>query len=271
MKDLVVGAAAHLSWNDIEPWVVSLERSGYTGQKAMIAYNLASNAMDQLTRRGFYIKHAVRQDRAIHVDRFFYMWQLLFELEARYVIATDTRDLIFQTNPSAWLEEHLPPFRLNVGSECLAYKDEEWGSKNMLATFGPSVHRWIKDETIYNAGSFAGETRLVRDFCLNIYLVSCQNRVNNPDQAALNVLVNLSPWKEITRYSRMEDGWACQAGTVADPSKISTLSAFLREPEPVLNARGLVCPAGSAQPFCLVHQYDRNPDWNMAIRKKYHE
>jgi len=271
MKDLVVGAAANLSWNELEPWIVSLERSGYTGQKAIIAYNLAPGVMQQLTSRGFYIKHIVRQDRAIHVDRFFYLWELLYELEARYVIATDTRDLIFQTNPSAWLEEHLSPFRLNVGSEGLAYKDEEWGSKNILATFGPDVHHWIKDETIYNAGSFAGEAQLVPDFCLNIYLISCQNRVNNPDQAALNVLLHLLPWKEITRYSPMADGWACQAGTVADPSKMRTLRAFLKEPEPAFNVHGMVCPASSARPFCLVHQYDRNPDWNSEIRKKYHD
>lgn len=271
MKDLVVGAAAHLSWNDLEPWVVSLERSGYTGQKAIIAYDLASDVMQRLTGRGFYIKHVVRQDRAIHVDRFFYLWELLYELDARYVIATDTRDLIFQTNPSAWLEEHLPPFRLIVGSECLAYKDEEWGSKTMLATFGPDVHRWIKNETIHNAGCFAGEARLVRDFCLNIYLMSCQNRVNLPDQQALNVLVNLSPWKGITRYSQMADGWACQAGTVADPAKMNRLRPFLKEAEPVLNAQGLVCPAVSAQPFCLVHQYDRNPEWNLTMKSKYHD
>ncbi|PYU09235.1 MAG: hypothetical protein DMG37_23905, partial [Acidobacteria bacterium] len=63
MKDLVVGAAANLSWNELEPWIVSLERSGYTGQKAIIAYNLAPGVMQQLTSRGFYIKHIVRQDR----------------------------------------------------------------------------------------------------------------------------------------------------------------------------------------------------------------
>src|SRR6266550_1782774 len=271
MKDLVVGAVAHYPWKEIEPWVVSLERSGYTGHRAVIAYNLAPDVIERLMARNFYIKHIVRQDRLIHVDRFFFLWELLNQMEARYVIATDTRDLVFQTNPSAWLEEHLPPFRLNVSSECLAYKDEEWGNQNMLATFGPDIHAWMKDKTIYNAGSFAGEASVVRDLCLSIYLICYQNAANNPDQAALNVLINLSPWKEITRFNSMADGWACQAGTVADPSKMSTSRPLLKEPEPIMNTDGSIYPAGGVSPFCIVHQYDRNPAWKSFIRSKYRD
>jgi hypothetical protein len=268
-QDLVVGAVANSSWKVIKPWVVSLERSGYAGKKVVVAYDLTPDVIERLIARDFYIKHVGRLDRWIHVDRFFFLWQLLHEMEARYVIATDTRDLIFQTDPSTWLEEHLSPFRLNVGSECIAYKDEPAGNQNVLGVFGPDVHDRMKEKTIFNAGSFAGEASVVRDLCLNIYLICYQNSDNQPDQAALNVLINLSPWKEITRFSSMGDGWACQAGTVANPAKMNSFRPFLKEPEPVFGPDGLVYPAGSATPFCIVHQYDRNPAWRSPIRSKY--
>jgi hypothetical protein len=271
VNDLVVGAAAHYSWEQIEPWVVSLERSGYTGQRAVIAYNLAPDVIGRLTTRGFYIKHVVRQDRLIHVDRFFLLWQLLHEVEARYVIATDTGDLVFQTNPSTWLEEHLHPFCLNVGSESLAHKDQDFNDQGMLAAFGPDVCSWMKEKTVYNAGSVAGEAGSLRDLSLNIYLMCFQNAYSNADQFALNVLINLSPWKEITRFNSMADGWACQVGTVADPSRMNTFRPHLKESEPVFKTNGFIYPAGSATPFCIVHQYDRNPVWESSIRNRYRD
>ncbi len=141
----------------------------------------------------------------------------------------------------------------------------------MLATFGPDIHAWMKDKTIYNAGSFAGEASALRDLCLNIYLICYQNAVNNPDQAALNVLINLSPWREITRFSSMADGWACQVGTVADPSKMTISRPLLKEPEPIMNTNGSIYPAGGVSPFCIVHQYDRNPAWKSSIRGRYRD
>jgi len=269
MKDLVVGAMANYSWEEIEPWVVSLEESGYTGQKAAIAYNVTPDAIERLVARDFFIKHVTRQRRVIHVDRFFYLWEILHEIEARYVIATDTRDLIFQTNPSAWLERYLPPFRLNVGSECIAHKDQAFNDEGMLATFGPEVCAWMKEKLVYNAGSFAGEASAIRDLSLNIYLLCHQNAYCNPDQFALNLLINLSPWKEITRFSSMADGWACQGAIVANPPEMETFRPLLKEPEPILGSDGLVYPAENKSPFCIVHQYDRDPAWKAAIMRKY--
>ena len=72
--DLVVGAIANYPWKWIEPWVVSLERSGYTGKKAVIAFNNDAETIDQLLRRNFYIKHAPRANRLFQVDRFLFLW-----------------------------------------------------------------------------------------------------------------------------------------------------------------------------------------------------
>jgi len=69
----------------------------------------------------------------------------------------------------------------------------------------------------------------------------------------------------------MVDGWVCHVANVADPTKVTTVHPFLQEPEPVMGADGLVYPAGSNTPFCILHQYDRNPDWGPAIASRYSE
>ena len=63
----------------------------------------------------------------------------------------------------------------------------------------------MKDKLVYNAGCFAGESDMIRDLCLTIYLMTFTNPYPNPDQFALNVLIQMSPWKEMTRFTPMAD------------------------------------------------------------------
>jgi len=207
MDDLVVGAIAYYSWDKIEPWVVSLERCGYTGKKAVIAHCLTAEVIERLVEHGFYIRSVAHHSRMFNVDRFFFLWQLLHEMEARYVISTDTKDLVFQTNPTSWLENNLPPHRLVVGSECIAYKDDVWNLQNMRSSYGEEVRNWMKDKTVYNSGNIAGEAKAVCDLCLNIYLMGYHNIIPfTTNQSALNVLINLSPWKR-AYSSHFYGGW----------------------------------------------------------------
>ena len=100
-----------------------------------------------------------------------------------------------------------------------------------------------------------------------MYLLSRFNRVHNPDQAALNILLSLEPYKSITRFSESEDAWACQAGTTVDPSKINKYKKYLTEPEPHFDGNYVYTSEGIK--FCIVHQYDRVPSWKYLISEKY--
>src|SRR5947208_11149091 len=80
----------------------------------------------------------------------------------------------------------------------------------MAESFGEEVRSWMKDKLVYNAGCFAGESDVIRDLCLTIYLMTFTNPYPNPDQFALNELIKLSLWKEMTRFRPMADAWECQ-------------------------------------------------------------
>ena len=88
------------------------------------------------------------------------------------IITTDVKDVIFQTNPSIWLDENLGDKEINVACESIAYKDEEWGTNNLMKSFGPLVHEECVNNPIYNAGTISGKLDTMVDLFLNIYMLS---------------------------------------------------------------------------------------------------
>lgn len=280
--DIVIGCVTDLDFDTLRPWINSLEKCGFSGRKAMIVYNTdvatvrALEALDFMiygpgTRNhdgGYFYQDNLRE--RIVVIRFFHIWQLLrslSHLNLRYCIATDVRDLIFQTDPSEYLARNLGSCDINVGSESLAFADEPWGNRNMRDSFGPEIHDMMSPRPIYNAGAIGGRTSAMADLCLNIYLIAKSSPEQYSDQAALNVLLSLNPYRHITKLNTSEDGWLCQAHTTANPDAVAAYAPKLLGPMPYFDGSFVYTRRGAK--FCLVHQYDRVPEWNRAITNRY--
>jgi hypothetical protein len=286
MQDIVVGCITGYTWDKIKVWVNSLDQSGFKGQKIMLCYNIGYDVAEELTKRDYTIIAFKRNDEEkrfeykenfnIMLERFIHLWYFLNRIQDkqnyRYVIATDVRDVIFQKNPSEWLEKNLGDKTINVASESIRYKDEPWGKNNLTLSFGPLIYEANQNNLVYNAGTVSGKLDTMLDLFLNLYM-SCGGAPQNvpggggPDQAALNVLLNTVTYKNTTRFTKSEEGWAAQLGTTADPSKLDSFKPFLDEPSPIMKD-GLVCTS-KGEPFYLVHQYDRVPEWKEIIEKKY--
>ena len=63
MKDMVIGFITGYSFDKIEPWVNSLDRSGFTGTKAMICYNVDYDTVDELVKREYTILAFKKNDQ----------------------------------------------------------------------------------------------------------------------------------------------------------------------------------------------------------------
>ena len=149
------------------------------------------------------------------VDR----WKLIADYiqkgDYRYVIACDTFDVVFQSNPFEWLEKHLGEHDLVVVGEERDFKDCEGNKRGMLQSF-PQAYERIKDWEILNAGVVAGHAKAVMEISQKIYDL-CQQDVRLPsftpkfedrlpDQQALNLLA-----EEFLVYpARGTDTWAFQ-------------------------------------------------------------
>ena len=277
MKDLIVGCATNYDWSKLKYWVNSINRSGFEGDKVLILMNCDKDTVKKISDSGFSII-AFNQDSngnlsynsnmMVHVERFFHIYQLLKDNLYRYVITTDVKDVVFQQNPSVWLENNFTDNDdLVFSSESMKYKDEPWGNQNLMETFGSQIYEDFKNNTIFNVGVLAGRGYAMKDLMMNIF-ASCLHRpIKICDQSTFNFLISRHPYLKSSIYSKSEDGWACQLGTTADPSKIEQFRPFLLEPSPKMEGDKVLTSEGKE--YIIVHQYDRVPEWKKVIEAKY--
>jgi hypothetical protein len=276
--DCVIGCSTNYDWAKIKYWINSINESGFTGDKVMILMNCDKETVSKVSDAGFDIIGFGQDDKGnlvynsnmmVHVERFYHIYQHLKSKDYRYVITTDVKDVIFQKNPSEWLEINLPEGHedLIFSSESMKYKDEPWGDQNLRETFGTQIYEDFKDNTIYNVGVLAGRGYAMKDLMMNIF-ASCLGRpIKICDQSTFNFLISQHPYLKTSKYAQSEDGWACQLGTTADPSKLEQFKPFLLEPLPKMVGDKVATSTGIE--YTIVHQYDRVPEWRKVIEEKY--
>jgi hypothetical protein len=278
-RDLIIGAYTNYNWNQIKYWANSIDLCGFSGDKAMIVYNSDKDTVQRLIDLGFKVwafnqdpvtgNYFWPHDLIIVVQRFYHLWYYLDQLPEntyRYVISTDVKDVVFQTDPSKWLEKNLGDKDIVACCESLLYKDEPWGADNMQGSY-PMIWNRIKNQPIWNCGVQAGRVNSLRDLWLNIWLTCRAGGRPNPDQAAYNLLLNTKAWSNITLKTMSEEGFAAQVGTTVDPTKINNFRVNLLEPEPIWN--GEFCCTSKNIPHAILHQWDRIPNWKAAIEQRY--
>ena len=275
MKDLIVTTISkNYNWIDIKNWIVSLKNTSYNGDILVLAYNFPDKHeyIDKLNQLGVQVltpKNTYRAEydndfiwhsgqatpsnanKLIHNVRLFHLWQYFTETQAdlnyNRVIFTDGRDVIFQTNPSEWLNEFMTKDIL-VPSEGVLFKDEPWGANNVLSNYGPYVYEYIlKDSYTCNVGTFACSAKLCKDLCLILYLMS--NNIGVADQTSFNVLTQ-TLLKDKCQWVDYNDLWALQIGTI-----VNDLDRYVKF------ENGIISSLKTNKPYCLVHQYDRVPKY----------
>ena len=180
MKDLIIGAAIGYSDDDLKPFVNSLKRTGYDGNLVLI-------------RQNPYAVHPI-------LSRFDLIPRYIMR-GFRYVIACDTSDIVFQSNPMTWLEKNLGKHPLCVVSEETTFARSMGNKKNMQEAF-PEFWEEMKDEEVCNAGVIAGTEQWISWICKGIYEMCLTDaRVNAApikqltwdemisDQSALNIII----------------------------------------------------------------------------------
>lgn len=297
-KDLIIGGASNYTWDQLKYWVNSIQKSGFTGDVVLVATNITKETIDKLTSKGVILELYGNKDDAgnitahsngaPHVERFFYIWNYLnnHKDDYDYVITTDTRDVVFQSNPTIWLDDCvLEGYEsVIVSSEGMKYEDEPWGSNNLRETFGPFFHNLYKSSVIFNVGTIAGLSDYVRDILFMIFQMSINRPIPIVDQAVFNVLLQQRPFRDVTKYTYNSDGWAIQLGTTIeairsgagdigmnvaqDPSQLIIYQKKYFDEQPDIDEAGFVVNKQGKR-FVIVHQYDRTRAWKDKIMEKY--
>jgi hypothetical protein len=282
-RNLIIGAATGYNYNQLKPWVESIDEvCGIDVDRVLIVGDISQETRVKLVAKDFQLIDMPHMPGVpIHVGRFLAIYHYLKDTwqDYKFVVTTDVKDVYFQSNPFDWLEKiGFDSFKLVAGSESMKYEDEPWGNENLMQSYGPYVHEVFKQNEIYNVGTIGGQVEYVKDLMFNIFFNSVNRPIPIVDQAVYNVLLQTQPYKNVTYFATQSDGWACQAGTTADPSKMDQFRPHLLEAEPTFED-GLVLTGQDSDsplvvskkgtPFAIVHQYDRVPVWKKHVMEKY--
>lgn len=270
-KDLIVTTiSSNYAWVDIKNWLHSIKNTNYQGDILVIAYNfqLQDTFIQKLQQAGCivitpttdyrgeyretFLTHSgyvtpQNANELVHNMRLFHLWQYLTETDSdteyNRIIFTDGRDVIFQTNPTDWLNKNMTKDIL-VPSEGVLYKDQPWNRDNALKNYGGYIYEYLlKDRYVANVGTFACTASVCRDLCVILYLMS--NNTGHADQPSFNILTS-TLLKDKCQWVDYNDSWAFQIGAI-----VEDISQYSEERNNILYTKT------NGEPYCIVHQYDR--------------
>ena len=264
MKYTIVGCITKYSVKDIKPYVESIKQSGFQGDKIMLVYDVSGEVLNYLMENDWLIAQGQLYEHII-LQRFRDMYALLQSSRTDVIIWTDVKDVIFQKDPTEWLNKWMRRDILAF-SECIRLKDDPWACVNSGTTFPMEWEFGMKDQISYCAGTIVGKRDSMRDLFIDIYRWSktTANPEQLSDQAAFNILLRLDHYKHSVEFVDQERGFVTQLGTVwVNKDKLP-----ITEPTPIYKDNGKFYN-NKGEEFTIVHQYDRDPCIKEKIKELY--
>jgi hypothetical protein len=262
MNNVVLSAVTNYQSKDIAPWINSL-RKVYPGDVVVIDFGTPPETVKFLQSKDVQVLQAGLNGRHIVVERFIAMYEFLTTTGYDKALATDIKDVIFQSDPF----EKIGDEKIVIASENILYKDETWGNNNLKVSY-PHMYERQKDLPIYNAGVIAGSADYLQDLFLHIYHLSLIGGDSQPDQAALNILSGTYPFWRSIRFMNEYDAWSVNLGTsLADNVRDKYKDLLLEEPSRI--ASNSVVENAQGQEFAIVHQWDRVSKLKSILLEKF--
>lgn len=270
-NDLLLGVFANQGFDWIEAYMASSKTCGFRGRKILLVWNLAANVRAKLIEYGFELVDVPQKDpggswHEMHKNFYEYRDTLAYKFiaerghEFRFIMWMDIRDLIFQTDPSVWMEKHLvDDMKIVIATESYAIKNEQCNDNWVKHIFSPETYTRIREHEALNGGTFAGRPEEMAEIFRRTIEICKWDTHQIVEQAALNVIAREPDFKSKVIVPRLSEGFAVIGYCFGNLDR-----QFWLDPLPDLR-QGILYPQGSREPFCIVHQYDRNRDWKYPV------
>ena len=289
--NILIGGADGYNWSQLKNWVLSSKV--FDGKRVLLTYRMDDTTKKKCLEHGVElveINHDIygqplNHDARVNVGaartvsheiRYFHAWQYLKEqTDGKYVVLTDTRDVIFQQDPIPFLERKLDDNwaefmrrTLLAPQEGILYKDEPWNANNMYQGYGGYVWEEMQNLPVYNCGTIAGILPDFANIVFALWSMTTGKHTYPADQCSFGILAEKT-LRGSTYRCEHDEGWCAQVGATADPHKKEMWSNLIT-PQPMMQEDGYVYTS-EGKKFCLVHQYERNPEWLRIIDGRYKE
>lgn len=280
MTDAVIGVVKGYGWPELRNYAVSLAKCGFQGEKILFVDGVSAEAIANLQRLGFILlnyqnpdsirdKKCGSQEDALAWG-FFGRWRFRPVIDwltpridqYRFIVWCDVRDVMFQTDPAAWMEENLNGAKL-IGAAEGYLIENQYHNDFWAQCTSPKDYAWLKKEEVICSGTFAGEATTM--LAVFEHMFELHESIADPrafDQGLWNLTARTSPFKEVFRIPKMREGF-CATGW---PSKqFMGDMQYVTDQSPVYMEDSVVYAPETGVPYAIVHQYDREPAWAERI------
>jgi hypothetical protein len=270
VEDITIAVIRGLDWVSLRPYAVSLARTGFKGTKLMLLEDTSEQARTHLAELGFTLVDRAPTPKEFGVweygvHRFPPAIEYLKQNAGRfrYVLWTDIRDVVFQSDPFVWLENNLAPNKIVVAGLGHAIKDCAYNDPWVRAA-SPSEYAHVRQLEAVACGTFGGEADAMLRLLEEIY-TGCitANNAWATDQGMLNVLIRRPEFN--AQVSHTGETLTAQWWPARGDDPIIYPHYF----RPVFDKTDGLVKGPNGVPYSIVHLYDRDSAWVAVMREKY--
>jgi hypothetical protein len=229
----------------LESYIESIKRSGFTGRKVMLNWDIHPTTRVALSNAGFELVDLPSPREAFFHARMRVCWEYLRDRhqEFRYIFWLDVKDLVLQSNPSTWMEQNIGDAKLIASTECVVIQCEETNKLWAQSILGEEKYQELKNEEVINGGTWAGTSEVMAEVFHQVHLgCSTYTGGHPPCQIWINYVMRQTPFKEVLRIPRWSDSFAACLHPMWSPWRVPC-SPFLKDAPPVFDPNtGLLHP-----------------------------
>jgi hypothetical protein len=252
-KHVILGTAVGYKINDIQPFILSLKATGFQGRIVLYVEDLESNAARYLRSCSVETLQFEPGYMPVSSMRYFLYKQFLeHENAIDYVMLTDVRDVIFQSNPfDSCTDNALYCFEEDKST---TLRSCVYNSNWILRAYGQGVLAALGHKAIICSGVTMGSLEQTREYlrtiCKELKRVPA---VSGIDQGVHNAMIYAGKLPNAVILAN-ESGW------------VYTMH-YVKSDKITINQDGYIANRSGVP--AVVHQYDRHPMFLRAVQDKY--
>ncbi len=249
-QDLILGVLG-TQWErtrpgGVESYLESIKRSGFSGRKVMLVWDIHPNTRTMLVSGGFELVELPSPSEAFFIARMRVCAEYLRDhyTEFRYIFWLDVKDLVLQSDPSLWMEQNIGEADIIASTECVTIEQEETNQLWARTVLGEDKYQEIKDCEVINGGTWAGRSEAMKEVFQKVS-EGCNTYTGGhpPCQIWINYVMHVT-MKEQVRIPRWSEGFAACLHPCWSPWRMPCWPN-MRDVHPVLNPDNCKLYAGT--------------------------
>ena len=230
----------------VNTYLESIKRSGYTGRKVMICWDIHPQTRVDLLRYGFELVDLPNPKEPFFIARIRVVYEYLkaHHQEFRWVHWFDVKDFLLQSDPSAWIDQNAGNYSIIASSEPVPIRTEETNWLWATSILGESKASEIANCLVINGGTFSGKSEIMLELFYQTHLL-CKDYTGGfpPCQISLNFVMH-TMLKEDLYIPLWSEGYAVCGHPIWSLWR-TPCWPHMRDPHPVLDINKCVIHAGT--------------------------